>query len=68
MEKFLELIKQRRLWAGLVGVLAFLLTLLKANCQIDVPVLTDLLTTAGGAVASLVTALLALWSYFKPKS
>ncbi|MBU1173379.1 MAG: hypothetical protein KKD44_27745 [Proteobacteria bacterium] len=67
MEKLLDIAKQRRVWAGIVGILAFVFTTLKLNFDIDVAVLTDLLTAFGGALASLVTAGLALWSYFKPK-
>lgn len=64
----IELLKQRRIWAGIVGVLAFVLTTLNIRYQVDVPVLTDILTSAGGASAELITAGLALWSYFKPKN
>lgn len=67
MEKVLQLLKQRRVWAGIVGVAAFLLTTLNVGFEIDVPVLTDLLTAFGGAVSTLITAGLALWSFFKPK-
>lgn len=64
----LELLKQRRIWVGIVGVLAFVLTTLNIQYQLDVPVLTDLLTSAGGASVELIMAGLALWSYFKPKT
>jgi hypothetical protein len=64
----LELLKQRRIWAGIVGVLAFVLTTLNIKYQIDIPVVTDLMTSAGGASAELIMAGLALWSYFKPKT
>lgn len=67
MEKFLELIKQRRVWAGIVGVVAFIITTLNLGFEIDVPILTDLLTGLGLAVAALVQSALALHSYFSPK-
>jgi hypothetical protein len=66
LQKLAVLLKQRRIWAGIIGGLAVLLSLLGQG-QIEVPVLTDLLTAFGGALASLITAGLALWSYFKPK-
>ena len=68
MSQILELLKQRRVWAGLVGLFSFALTALHYELQIDVPLLTDLLTSFGGALATSITAGLALWSYFKPKS
>jgi hypothetical protein len=64
----LNLLSQRRIWAGIVGVLTFALTIFNSTLQLDVPVLTDLLTAFGGALSALVTAILALWSYFKPKN
>lgn len=67
MEKVLELLKQRRVWAGIVGIITFVLATLKVTVNVDVPVLTDLLTALGGAISALVTAGLALWSFLKPK-
>ena len=61
MENILKLIAQRRVWSGIVFVLTLIFS------QIDVPVLTDLLTAFGGALSGLIMAGLALWSYFKPK-
>lgn len=59
----MELLAQRRIWVGIVSVLAFFLP----GIGLDVPVLTDLLTAFGGALAGLVVAGLALWSYLFPK-
>ena len=63
----LELLKQRRVWAGLVGVVAFATQAFGLGLPIDIPVLTDLLSSFGEALATLVMTGLALWSYFKPK-
>ncbi len=63
----LELLRQRRIWAGIVAAITIVLTLLKIQFSIDVPVLTDMLTAFGGALADLIITVLALWSYFKPK-
>lgn len=67
MEKIIELLGQRRIWAGIVGAISFLLTMLHFNFQLDVPFVTDVLAASGGALATLITSALALWSYFKPK-
>jgi len=67
MNKLLELLSQRRIWAGMVSVVAFLVSTLDLGLNIDVPVLTDLLTDFGMALAALIPSILALWSYFKPK-
>ncbi len=63
----LELLKNRRVWAGLVAGLSFTLTILKINFDFDVMVLTDLLTSFGGSVSDVIVGGLALWSFFKPK-
>lgn len=67
MEKFIELLKQRRIWAGIVGTLAFVLSIFNTGIQIDVPVITELLANFGTALAALITSVLSLLSYFKPK-
>jgi len=64
---WLELLKQRRVWATIVGVIAFLLTSFKIEFGVDQGTLTDLLTNIGVAVSSLVSAGLALHSFLKPK-
>lgn len=67
MNKVIELLSQRRIWSGIVGVTAFILMVFHINYQIDVPLLTDILTSVGGGLAMLIPALLSLWSYFFPK-
>jgi len=67
MNKALELLKQRRVWAGIVGTLGFLATALGLGIEIDTENLTEALTAAGTALSALITALLALSSYFQPK-
>ena len=67
MQTLLELLKQRRVWAAITGFIAFALTLFKFTFEIDVPVLTDLLTSFGSALSLLISSGLALWSYFQPK-
>lgn len=67
MEKFIVVLSQRRLWAFVVSIVAFTVNALNSNYNVDVPVLTDLLTSIGGALAMLIPGLLALWSYIQPK-
>ena len=67
MEKTIELLQQRRIWAGLIGFIAFASTLFNLGLDLDIEFLTDNLTSFGVALASLIQAVLALWSYFKPK-
>ena len=65
---YLELLKQRRIWAGIVGVIAFGLTAFKAPYSLpETATLIDLLTTFGGSISAVISGGLALWSYFKPK-
>jgi len=63
MDKLITLLGQRRIWISIVSTLAFFLP----SIGIDIPVLTDLLTAFGGAIASFIVAGLALLSYLKPK-
>ena len=67
MSKFIELIKQRRVWAGVVGVTAFVLSVIRVDFQVDVDLLTNLLSELGSGIAALISALLALHSYVNPK-
>ena len=67
MNKLIEVLVNRRVWAAIVGLGAFILNALHSNYQVDVPGVTDALSTVGNALALLIPGLLALWSYLKPK-
>ena len=67
MNQILELLKQRRVWAGIVSVITFVLTTLNINYTYDVVTLTDLLYAIGQSLSLLIPGLLALWSYLQPK-
>lgn len=70
MEKsmqILNLLSQRRVWVAIISGVSFLISFLHMEFQVDVPVLSDLFTTAGIAIFNLVTAVLAIWSYLQPK-
>ena len=65
--QLLELLKQRRVWVGIISGLSFLISFLHIEFNIDVPVLSDMFTNAGIALFNLVSAILVIWSYLKPK-
>ncbi len=67
LKQIANLLNQRRIWAGIVGTFAILVSVLELNYSVDIPILTDLLTSFGGALSALIMAGLALWSYFSPK-
>lgn len=67
MQKILELAKQRRIWAGLLGGITFLATTFGIVINFDTETLSTLLANLGVAVASLVEAVLTIHSYFYPK-
>lgn len=74
MEKFKNLLGQRRVWAAIVASLVYLFTWLGLDYIPDPNGLTDILLNLGVVTAKaietfgmLVTAVLALLSYFKPK-
>lgn len=66
MQAIITLIAQRRIWAAIVSVIAFAATAYGIEMG-DTTTLVDTLTTIGTALGTLVSAFLALWSYFKPK-
>ncbi len=63
----LELLSQRRIWVGVVFMATTIFGWLSYSFQIDIPVLTDLLTAWGNALSGFIMASLALWSFLKPK-
>ena len=67
MDKFLELIAQRRVWAGVIGAVVFALGILGVQWTDAGGELPDLLMEVGKALGALVVSVLALWSYLKPK-
>ena len=67
MNQIIKLLSQRRVWAGIVGVITFIITTLGLTQNYDGVVLTDLLTAIGQALAALIPAVLALWSYIQPR-
>lgn len=66
MEKILELLNQRRVWAAIVSTLVFILGVFSISLP-DQATLIDILTQIGSAIAALIPGILALLSYFRPK-
>ena len=64
----LELLKQRRIWAGIFAAVAFILPLFGKTFNFDVNAATDYAINLVGAVSTVVSGVLAVWSYFKPKN
>jgi len=67
MEKFLFYIQQRRVWAGIIGVIAFFLSSLGYTSTLDTVSIIDALVAVGKGLGALIPALLALWSFINPK-
>ena len=68
MKNLLDILSNRRVWAGLVGVAGFVAGLVGVAFNYDADTFVNLLVAVGQALAALVPALLALWSFLRPKS
>lgn len=64
---FYDLLGNRRVWAGIVGFTGFLLTVLGIEKNLNVETWTELLANLGSALAMLIPAILAIWSFLHPK-
>jgi hypothetical protein len=68
MVKLLELLQQRRIWIAIISVIAFMLDSFQVFHIDNVDLLTDNIMAIVGGVVSIISAVLAIWSYFKPKA
>jgi hypothetical protein len=68
MSKLLALLQQRRIWIAIISVIAFMLDSFQVFHIDNVDLLTDNVMTIVGGIVSIITAVLAIWSYLKPKS
>ena len=68
MEKILEILKQRRVWAGICALIAFVLPLFGVTATIDVNGAVDAIMKVIEGLSSILAIGLPLWSYFKPKA
>ena len=67
MTKILELLSQRRIWAGIFGMILIFLPIFGIELKIDATTLTDSFTNFFIAFSMVVTAVMPIWSYFVPK-
>lgn len=65
--KILELLQQRRIWAGLFAVVAFILPMFGVTLAIDADGLTEAFLQFFQALSGLLAVILPILSYFKPK-
>lgn len=68
MNNILELLKQRRIWIVIIGVIAFTASYFGHTIDIDQNTLADLIVKFVSNLSDLIMAGLALWSFVKPKS
>ena len=67
LRQLATLLKQRRIWAGIIGVIIVALNIFNVDHSLDTSTLTKLLADLGDSIAAIIMAGLALWSYFRPK-
>lgn len=67
LQKVSNLLTQRRVWIAILNTLVLGLSLLKIELNIDIPVLSEMLTNVGVAIVNVITVILSLWSYLHPK-
>ena len=65
--QLLELLVQRRIWAGLFGTISVLLPMFGTTFTISPEYLSEIFTNLFIAISGLITAILPVWSYFRPK-
>ncbi len=63
MEALLELLRQRRIWVAVIGVLV----MGTGAVEVDPDTTADLIVASVDAGGKAAMAVLALWSYVKPK-
>lgn len=66
--KILEILKSRRIWVMIISAVIFILTLFGIQTEVDADTLSGLLVNAIEPISQVVIAVLAIWSYLKPKT
>lgn len=67
MNKVLEILKQRRIWAGICAMVALGLRAFVPDLDFDAESATNAIMAFVQAIADLGAVFLPLWSYIKPK-
>jgi hypothetical protein len=62
----LELLKQRRVWAGIFAAITLTLSLFGVSLQMDVNGLTDAVIKLIEAISGLLAVVFPIWSAIKP--
>ena len=66
MSEIIIALKNRRVWAGIVGVVGFIACMFGVEIP-DQALLIEVFTEVGTAIALLITGVLPLWSYIEPR-
>ena len=66
--KSLEILKSRRIWVMIISAVMFILTLFGIKTEVDADTLSGLFVNAVEPISQVVVAVLAIWSYLKPKT
>jgi len=67
MKTFVELLKQRRIWAGIFATIALVLSMSGVNVQFDTNSATEAVMQLIEALSGLAAVLLPIWSLVSPK-
>lgn len=65
--KYLEILKQRRVWVVIISAVMFILSMFGMQSEVDADTLSGLVVNAIEPISQVVVAVLAIWSYVKPK-
>lgn len=65
--KELEILKQRRIWVVIISAVMFILSMFGVKPEIDTDTLSGLVINAIEPISQAIIAILAIWSYLKPK-
>lgn len=65
--KELEILKQRRIWVVIISAVMFILSMFGIKPEIDTDTLSGLVINAIEPISQAIIAILAIWSYLKPK-
>jgi len=67
MDQLKNLLKQRRIWAGLSATIAFFLPLTGYTSDFNHEQLTDVIMALINSISGILAIILPIWSYYKPK-
>jgi hypothetical protein len=68
MDKILNLLSQRRIWAGIGAIISFSIALSGVKIGFDSVSFVNAVMSLIGDVAAVAATVLPIWSYFQPKN